>query len=300
MFALADRVLWDFWTIDVAGTTWLDALSAPRDPVPDTRHNRARVDVLTSTDLTDWTWRGIALEPARPGAWDDLAIWTGSVAADPAGGYVMLYTGRGRADGGKAQRIGLARSADLVRWDRHPAPVIEADPSLYRMQGRNGSTNWRDPWLERDPASGLWRAWITAQHPDGPVEESGTIALAESLDLLHWTVHPPVVAERLCEHMEVPQLLEGGDLMLVNTYAHHVPDGGALPRACMSLLFGKKGDGRFHLKRIVEQWPSDSRYIVKMVRPGIGLCWMGRQPDGRFLGQISDPFPLDLKRASDT
>ena len=231
----------------------------------------------------------MALEPGPPGAWDDLAIWTGSVAADPAGGWAMLYTGRGRADGGRAQRIGLARSDDLLRWTRHPAPVIEADPALYRMAGRNGSTNWRDPWLAHGPDG--WTAWITAQHPDGPVEGAGTIARATSRDLLDWTIHPPVIAQRLTEHLEVPQILTGADAMLLNTYAHHVDPAGPLPRACLSLLLRRTGE-LFALERIVERWPADARYVIKEVRPGIGLCWLGRQADGAFLGAISDPFPL--------
>lgn len=290
MFSMEDRFLWDFWTVEHAGLTWLYALSAPRDPDAETRHNRARVDLLTSANLRDWTWQGVALEPGDPGAWDDLAIWTGSVAEDPSGGWAMLYTGRARAEDGRVQRIGLARSDDLKVWHKHPAPVLEADPTFYRLSGRRGSTNWRDPWLVRHGSG--WRAYVTAQHPDGPVETSGTVALADSEDLITWRVHPPVVRARLAEHLEVPQLLSNG-AMLTSTYAHHVPMGSQLPQACMSLLFRPDGTG-FDLARIVEQWPSDSRYILKEVRPGVGLCWMGRQEDGEFLGWISDPFPIDV------
>lgn len=292
MLSMQGRFIWDFWTLDVGGVTWLYALTAPWDADPDTRHDRARVDVFTSRDLSHWERRGIALEPGDPGTWDDLAIWTGSVAEDPDGGYVMLYTGRGRSDGGRAQRIGLATSDDLVTWTKHPDPVIEADPLLYRTQGRRGSTNWRDPWLEWHASDRMWRAWITAQHPDGPVETSGTIALAESRDLLDWTIRPPVISERLTEHLEVPQRLDGGAAMLLNVYPHHVPEGGRLPVRCMSLLYRRDGQS-YRFDRIIEDWPSDARYILKQVRPGIGLCWLGKQADGQFLGQISDPFVFD-------
>ena len=296
---LPDRFLWDFWTVEAPGEapgeaeglTWLYALSAPRDPDPHTRHGRARVEAFSSADLRSWTHHGVALAPGPPGAWDDLAIWTGSVSADPAGGWAMLYTGRGRADGGRAQRIGLARSADLVTWEKHPGPVIGADPALYRTAGRNGSTNWRDPWLEW--SEGGWTAWITAQHPDGPVEGCGTVARATSPDLVTWEVHPPVIAERLTEHLEVPQIVAGGGAMLLNTYAHHVDPAGPLPRACLSLLFRRDGDG-FAFERVVEQWPADARYVIKEVRPGLGLCWLGEQADGAFIGAVSDPFPLAL------
>lgn len=290
--ALPGRFLWDFWTVEARGLTFLYALSAPHDPDPETRHARARVEAFSSADLGRWEHHGVALAPGAPGAWDDLAIWTGSVAPDPAGGWAMLYTGRSRAEDGLVQRVGLARSADLLSWERHPAPVIEADPAWYRMRGRRGSTNWRDPWLER--TGGEWTAWITAQHRDGPVEGAGTVARATSRDLVSWRVHPPVVRERLTEHLEVPQIVAGGRAMLLNTYAHHVARGGPLPRACLSLLFRRMGV-RFALDRIVERWPADARYVVKEVRPGVGLCWLGEQDDGVFLGAVSDPFPLDLR-----
>lgn len=298
-FALPDRFIWDFWTIEHGGLCWLYALTAPRHHDPDTRHNAARVDLMTSRDLMSWDYRGPVLEPGSTGAWDDLAIWTGSVAACPDGGFAMLYTGRCRAEEGRVQRIGLARSDDLITWRKRSQPVIEADPKLCRLKGARGSTNWRDPWLEWDSGRTLWRAWITAQHPDGPVETSGTIALAESPDLVSWTVRPPVIADRLCEHLEVPQLLAGGHGMLVNTYGHFVPENSSLPRKCMSLLFRDEGSG-FEFDRIVESWPSDARYILKQVRPGVGLCWLGEQSNGRFLGEISDPFDFDPLGASRT
>jgi hypothetical protein len=107
-----------------------------------------------------------------------------------------------------------------------------------------------------------------------------------------WIVRPPVVTERLTEHLEVPQRVADGAGMLLNVYPHHVPNGGRLPRRCMSLLYRRDGD-HYRFDRILENWPSDARYILKSVRPGIGLCWLGEQEDGRFLGIISDPFPFD-------
>lgn len=288
-----DRFLWDFWTIELDGLTWLFMLTAPRDPDPETRHDRARVEVATSRDLTDWEWRGVALEPGPPGAWDDFTIWTGSVAADPAGGFAMLYTGRCRAEDGLVQRIGLARSDDLLHWTKHPDPVLEADPHLYRQRGDDGLTHWRDPWLSWDASEGLWRALVTAQHPDGPGDTAGCIALAESPDLVTWTQRPPVTDERLTEVLEVPQVIDGGGKILVSVNPHHVPGDGKLPKSCMSLLYRRAGDG-YSFDRIVESWPSDSRYMLRQVRPGTGLCWMGDDGAGGFDGAISDPFPLSL------
>lgn len=290
---LAERFLWDFWTVEHAGLTWLYALSAPRDHDPETRHWRARVDLAVSRDLATWNWRGPVLEPGPPGAWDDMAIWTGSAARHPDGGFAMLYTGLSRAEAGRVQRVGVARSHDLLRWAKHPMPVIEADPAYYRQRGRDAARAWRDPWLEWDAAARLWRAYITAQHREGPVETSGTVALATSPDLIRWSVHPPLVEQRLTEHLEVPQVLDGGARLLANTYVHHVPLASPLPRRCMSLLYRRDGAG-YCFARVVEAHPTDARYTIKRVRDGVGLCWLGRQADGVFLGEIGDPFALRL------
>lgn len=288
---LADRFVWDFWTISHAGTHHLYALSAPRHADPETRHDAARVDHATSRDWREWTHHGPVLEAGAAGAWDDLAIWTGSVAARPGGGFAMLYTGRSRGEGGRVQRVGLALSDDLHEWTKHPGPVIGADPAHYRTADADGLCHWRDPWLEwRD---GRWHAWITAQRPGGDPALSGTVAHATSDDLVAWTVHPPVTDEALAEHLEVPQVL--GDRMLANVYPHHVPAASPLPRACMSLLFEREGEGEpFRFARVVESWPTDARYVLKRVAPGVGLCWLGQQADGTFLGEIGEPFALDL------
>lgn len=289
---VADRFLWDFWVIEHDGLTWLYALSAPRDPDPETRHARARVDLAVSRDLRTWDYRGPVLEPGPPGSWDDLSIWTGSVAERPEGGFAMLYTGRSAAEDGAVQRVGLATSTDLATWEKHPLPVIEADARWYRTEDAHGQCAWRDPWLER--RGDLWHAWITAQHRDGDARTAGAVAHATSPDLTSWTVQAPATDERYSEHLEVPQVLPGGDAMLVNVYPHFVPEGSPLPRACASLLY-RREDRVFRFSRVVEAWPSDARYVIKLVRPRLGLCWLGRQSDGIFLGEIGEPFPLNLE-----
>lgn len=286
-----DRFLWDFWTVEHDGLTWAFILSAPRGADPEARHDQARVDLAVSRDLMRWDYRGPVFEPGPAGTWDDLTIWTGSIAPRHDGGFAMLYTGRCRAEEGRVQRVGLATSDDLVHWDRHPQPVIEADPSLYRIEDREGHTAWRDPWLSRE--GDVWHAHITAQHPDGPEASSGAIAHATSTDLLGWTVHRPVTTERLTGHLEVPQLVEDGAAMLVNVGPGYVPPESPLPQGCLLLLYRREGKV-FRFDRTVAAAPTDARYVVKEVRPGIGLCFLGRLPGEPFRGELSDPFALDL------
>src|SRR5207344_46708 len=102
-------------------------LQAPREPArEELRHANASVGHAVSRNLTDWRLLPDALAAGAEGEWDDLAIWTGSVI-EHDDGWAMLYTGTNRAEGGLVQRIGLATSSDLLRWDKHAAnPVLEA------------------------------------------------------------------------------------------------------------------------------------------------------------------------------
>lgn len=61
---------------------------------PDRRHDRAAIGYASSADLRRWELQPDALVHADPGAWDDLAVWTGSVARAPDGTWRLFYTGR--------------------------------------------------------------------------------------------------------------------------------------------------------------------------------------------------------------
>ncbi len=56
----------------------------------------------------------------EPGEWDDDMLWTMHVTPDPdrQGEWRMFYTGLARAEYGRVQRVGLARSKDLYTWER--------------------------------------------------------------------------------------------------------------------------------------------------------------------------------------
>ena len=108
-----------------------------------------------SADLTHWSLAEDALAPAASPAFDDMATWTGSVARGPDGTWFMFYSGGGSRERSLKQRIGRATSADLYRWDRHPAsPVLETDSRWYeQLPGAPWPDEaWRDPWVFPDPA----------------------------------------------------------------------------------------------------------------------------------------------------
>lgn len=227
-FHLDDHWLWDFWLADDGETHHLFHLRAPHHlGDPDLRHMNARIGHATSTDLRSWQDHGVVLEPGEAGAWDDLALWTGSVIAHPEHGWAMLYTGCSRADDGLVQRIGLATSTDLHTWTRHPAnPLIVADGRWYERLGdgdRWHDEAWRDPWILPDPDGDGFHALITARVPTVPTSRAGVVGHAWSPDLVTWEVRPPLTPPSGIGHLEVPQVVEvGGRHLMVFSYD---PDG---------------------------------------------------------------------------
>ena len=133
---------------------------------PSRRHARATIGRATSTDLTEWTYHGNALLP-DPTGWDDLALWSGSVARGDDGIWRMYYTAISKAGHElRDQRIGMAESDDLCVWRRvADRPVVEVDPRWYKTldEDTGASETWRDPFVFRDPDGDGWRMLITAR-----------------------------------------------------------------------------------------------------------------------------------------
>jgi len=58
----------------------------------------------------------------------------------PDGVWFMFYTGGTNTPAGVKQRIGVATSADLSTWHRHPAsPVAECNPAGMSCSARDGT-----------------------------------------------------------------------------------------------------------------------------------------------------------------
>jgi beta-fructofuranosidase len=155
---LDEHWVWDSWTADDGDRHHLFFLQAPRAlGDPGLRHAAARIGHASSADLVDWDYHGEALTPSETG-WDDLALWTGSVARGDDGVWRMYYTAVSRA--GRPvydQRLGLAESEDLMRWRRAgTTPLLEADPRVYRTIDGMVSETWRDPFVFRDPGGDGW------------------------------------------------------------------------------------------------------------------------------------------------
>lgn len=210
MLRLRDEWVWDSWVADDSERYHLFFLKAPRslgDPAQ--RHTAATIGHATSADLETWDYHGEALEPSTSG-WDDLALWTGSIARGPDGRWRMYYTGLSRRDGRRMrdQRIGVVESEDLFAWTRaSERPVVEANARWYSTLPEDdaGSDTWRDPFVFRDPTGDGWHMLISARHrEDG--EGAGVIGHARSHDMRNWEVQPPLSSPAGFDEIEVPQV----------------------------------------------------------------------------------------------
>ena len=85
MLRLDDYYVWDWWVADDGKRYHLFFLQAPRSVGdPANRHVNAEIGHATSRDLVDWDDLGPTFQPSEIGrrAFDDMAIWTGSVLND--------------------------------------------------------------------------------------------------------------------------------------------------------------------------------------------------------------------------
>ncbi|HEU5129638.1 MAG TPA: glycoside hydrolase family 68 protein [Glycomyces sp.] len=305
MLKLADHWVWDSWyATDDHGRHHVFFLRASRAlHDPERRHHRAAVGHAVSDDLREWTLLPDALVHADAPAWDDQAVWTGSVVRGDDGRWRMFYTGVSHAEGGRVQRIGSAVSDDLTVWRRLPGPQVEADGRHYERY-RPGS-DWhqeacRDPWVYRDAGDGDWHMLFTARvEGPQPARERGVIGHARSADLESWEVLAPLSRPDAhgFGHLEVPQL--------------HRVDGQRL------LLFCCDRDSAADARR--SPGPAGENYTVAVDDPLAGIDVAAARPfaheslyaarlhdvdgrpqligfrnieDGAFAGCLADPIPV--------
>jgi beta-fructofuranosidase len=300
---LADGWTWDFWLADDGRHYHVYFLKAPRDiGDPELRHRNVTIGHGISTDLVQWTIAADALAPAPSPAFDDIATWTGSIVRNGST-WFMFYTGVGSRERSPKQRIGLATSADLFHWRRHPAsPVLSADRRWYEQLP---DVLWadeacRDPWVFPDPDGDGWHMLVTARGYDGPADQRGVIGYAQSSDLVHWHARPPL--SRTGEgfgHLEVPQteIVSGRPVLVFSCQAKQLSTqrqtagtgGGIWNVPCQSLV------GPFDPANAV-RISDESLYSGRLVRNRAGqwvmLAFRNLGPDGSFVGELTDPMPV--------
>ncbi|WP_129337855.1 glycosyl hydrolase family 32 [Cellulomonas endophytica] len=302
MLRLADHWVWDSWTA-FDGTHhhlfFLRASRALQDP--DRRHLRASVGHARSTDLRSWELLPDALVPADPDAWDDQATWTGSVVRADDGSWRMFYTGVSRADRGLVQRVGVARSDDLVTWHRDPGPVTAADPRLYETldQGDWFDEAWRDPWVLRDPDGDGWHMLVTARVRTGDPAGRSVVGHAVSADLERWEVRPPLTAPAGFGQVEVPQVavVDGLPVLVFSCWPTHLAEARRRDWR-QGGVWVARGEGLLGPWDMAAARPfaHPSLYAARLVEDpvtgGWALLGFRDTEDGRFVGEIADPVPV--------
>jgi beta-fructofuranosidase len=306
---LPDKWVWDFWLARDGADYHVFYLQAPRALAEEQlRHFKATVGHAVSKDLENWRVLPDALRPGPRGAWDESAVWTGSVIRS-SGTWHMFYTGVRSEEGFTVQRVGSATSTDLTRWRKHPAnPLIEADPRYYGQRDPSPlglEQMWRDPWVFRHPRTGDYHALVTSRALDGPPDGRGVIGHARSRDLAEWETLPPLTEPGHFYALEVPQLVELGGryYLLFSTWAeaHSAarreetrlePVGGTHYLVADDPL----GPFRFSTHDFLVGDPLGSLYSGKLVEGPDGrlcyLAWRNFAPDGAFVGELADPLPI--------
>lgn len=218
-----NKYLWDFWFARQDGELhafYLQAEQAECHFNPDLRHNCSAIGHAV---LTPYGWREMAapaLTRNTGRAWDNLSLWTGSIARDPVTeAHYLFYTARQQEDSARwtpsewqrPQQIGLAVSRDLLTWERVGRTPVIANPG--RQIGLDGVA-WRDPYVIPDERGG-WLAFICARLNPEDRENSqfGTdagavIAWLKSASLDNWDCYQTrrLVTSDEFYQMEVPQV----------------------------------------------------------------------------------------------
>jgi beta-fructofuranosidase len=299
-----DRWIWDFWLVRAGEEHHVFYLQAPREiDHPDERHWHASIGHARSQDLRHWKVLPDALAPGPAGSWDDASTWTGSVIS-AFDRWFLLYTGTAKSDRGLVQRIGLAESDDLLRWRKHPEPVLEADQRWYETFEDRAwhDLAWRDPWVFVHPEDQQFHVFVTARTRVGDPGGRGVIGHARSTDLHHWQVLAPVTEPMGFGQMEVPQLVALGDRWylvfcsdLATQGTQRRTDG---PGTGTYYLIGDEAMGPFPADsiRALEADRRGSTYAGKLHTDSAGnlvfLAWHHTGADGRFRGTLSDPRPV--------
>lgn len=301
---LTDRWVWDFWFATDGDDVHVFYLQAPRSlGDPDLRHHHARVGHAVSRDLRSWTVLGDALGPGKPGDFDDLATWTGSVLR-VGDRWQMFYTGVSRAEKGLVQRVGRASSPDLITWTKH-GQVLAADPRWYEVLADGPREEaWRDPWVWWDDDAARFHMLLTARAKHGPSDGRGVLGYASSPDLEHWEAGPPVSEPGEFYHLEVPQLVQVGErwhVLFCATAGDHsaarLARPGVVAEGGTHSLVSDAPLGPFALESddFLVGDERSSLYAGRLLEhrgETFFFAWQNEDEDGRFLGRLSDPMPV--------
>ncbi|GAA0784077.1 glycosyl hydrolase [Roseibium denhamense] len=170
-----------------------------------------------SPDAMSWRRVKNALFVGDPGDWDDDMLWTMHVSTDPErkGAWRMFYTGLARAEFGRVQRVGLARSRDLYHWDRSTSQTYPLEiPGPHYESSIHEGRHWvsfRDPFFFKDPETHERYLLSSARIKDGPIIRRGCVGLAREEAPDQFVFEAPLHRPGLYDDVEVPNLFKLGE-----------------------------------------------------------------------------------------
>ena len=166
--------------------------------------------LLTTPDLVHYTEHGEVLPRGEPDQ-QDLWVFTGCCIKH-GGEYCIFYTGHNgffENLGWTAQKILLAKSRDLLHWEKVRDFALEPPTWL-------SNADFRDPFVFYDEEKGKYAMLVTSRLADGetqlPRQYRGVTAIAYSDDLLHWDfMREPFYAPAAYHAPECSDLFRMGD-----------------------------------------------------------------------------------------
>lgn len=305
MLKLNDSWVWDSWYAfdgENHHAFYLRASRALGDP--HRRHRQPYIGHAISKDLKNWTVVQDAVAISDPPAFDSWTTWTGSVIKGDDGLWWMFYTGTSRQDGGDVQRVGAAKSKDLLSWKKVSSEaLVEADPKQYEMldYSKWHDQAWRDPWVFKHE-DGKWHMFITARVNDDSLDtrDRGTLGHAVSTDLMSWEVQPPLISGASgFGQLEVFQVEEiDGKAVLIwccGTDELSAESKKKFGEGGMFSVTGESLTGPFDMTKVT-RFPHPSLYAARAVQHEGNWYMLGfiNELDGEFVGEICDPIPIKV------
>ncbi len=161
-----------------------------------------------SEDGMSWKRVKNALFVGDPGEWDDDMLWTMHTFKDGSD-FLMYYTGLQRRDRGVIQKIGCAKSSDLVNWEKSEyqgLPVGSAAPHYEDVN--NNPRKWlsfRDPFRFSFEDKEL--LLFSGRQGIGPVSRRGCVGLMELVNG-KFEHRKPLFISNVYDDIECPSLVK--------------------------------------------------------------------------------------------
>lgn len=303
-----DKWLWDFWLAQDGSDYHLFYLQARKSlKDPEERHWHVSIGHSVSTDWYNWKHLDDAIRPGGPIDPGEYTTWTGSIIRHNKLWY-LFYTSTEKSEKGLIQRISLATSKDLIKWEKHPQnPLFCADARYYETLESESwhDEAWRDPWVFQHPDTGEFHVFITGRAKQGPRESRGVIAHAKSTNLVDWQVLPPVTQPIAFGTMECPQLvnIQGRYYLLFSVQPGENVGTNLIKRDLVGTFYMSADNplGPFSEPKPLYADPMGQLYSGKLVQgpdqQWYFMSWRNLTINGKFLGDLSEPLPIEVDKA---